>query len=192
MPLYIASHVCPDIKEFGFDSAIHTPQYAPWLVSNFLMSRFPKEKKGSELAWDNVVYQGEGLGYVVSTHQDINVSRSTSTVFSAYDALSDRTAAEIRKWLVKATPQALFEKAAVDLKEVYGLELWRWTKAVEITVRGHAMASPLVGFLSNSGLDALRKTDGKILFAHSDLSGFSIFEEAAWWGYQAARNIVNS
>lgn len=192
MPLYVASHVFPGIKGYGFHSAIHTPSYAPWLVSNFLMSRFPNEKKGTELAWDNVVYEGEGLGYVVSTHQDIRVARPPQTVFTAYDALSDLAPTETRKWLFKSNPKELFEKAAVDLKDVYGLELWRSTKAIEITVRGHAMASPTTGFLNNKGLDSLRKSDGKVLFAHSDLSGFSVFEEAAWWGYQAANKIINS
>ena len=48
------------------------------------------------------------------------------------------------------------------------------------------MATPRPGFLHNAGLRALRSLDGPILFAHSDLSGFSVFEEASWWGYQAA------
>ncbi len=40
------------------------------------------------------------------------------------------------------------------------------------------------------GLKALREHDGAILFAHADLSGFSVFEEAAWWGDRAARLAV--
>jgi hypothetical protein len=48
------------------------------------------------------------------------------------------------------------------------------------------MAAPLPGFRSNAGVQALRELSGPILFAHSDLSGFSVFEEAAWWGYRAA------
>jgi len=48
------------------------------------------------------------------------------------------------------------------------------------------MASPQPGFCTNAGLQALRELDGPILFAHADLSGFSVFEEAAWWGYQSA------
>jgi hypothetical protein len=48
------------------------------------------------------------------------------------------------------------------------------------------MAAPLPGFRSNVGAAALRELDGPILFAHADLSGFSVFEEAAWWGIRAA------
>ena len=53
------------------------------------------------------------------------------------------------------------------------------------------MAAPLPGFRSNAGLKALREHDGAILFAHADLSGFSVFEEAAWWGDRAARLAAN-
>jgi hypothetical protein len=72
----------------------------------------------------------------------------------------------------------------------YGDKFAEHATALEITVRGHAMASPSPGFLSNRGLEALRAADGKILFAHADLSSFSVFEEAAWWGCEAARKIL--
>ena len=54
------------------------------------------------------------------------------------------------------------------------------------------MASPSVGFLHNQGLANLRAQNQRILFAHSDLSGFSIFEEATWWGEQAANRIIDT
>ena len=40
------------------------------------------------------------------------------------------------------------------------------------------------------GLAALREVDGPVLFAHADLSGYSVFEEAAWWGVVAAGRIL--
>ena len=52
------------------------------------------------------------------------------------------------------------------------------------------MAAPLPGFRANAGTRALREADGPILFAHADLSGFSVFEEAAWWGCEAARKAL--
>ena len=48
------------------------------------------------------------------------------------------------------------------------------------------------GSLSNAGLAALRDVDGQILFAHADLSGYSVFEEAAWWGVTAAARILGA
>ncbi|MNT84716.1 hypothetical protein D3C72_2247690 [compost metagenome] len=80
--------------------------------------------------------------------------------------------------------------AAVDLVAAYGKDFWRHARQLEITVRGHAMATPVCGYLSNPGLAALRAVDGPVLFAHADLSGYSVFEEASWWGVQAARRIL--
>ena len=187
IPLHVATHVVNDIGQYGFDPTAHLPPHSSWLVSNFLLNGFPRESKGSELAWDNVVYGGRGLGYVVSTHQEIRVATPPQTVFSAYQALSDTSPEAARAWLAKATPDALYQEATCDLKLAYNRRrLLSHIKALDITVRAHAMASPTQGFLSNIGIKHLREIDGKLLFAHSDLSGYSVFEEAAWWGYRAA------
>lgn len=191
MPLMVAAQIMP-LDSYGFDSASHMPAHAPWLVSNFLLDGFPAEDKGVPLAWDNVVYQGKGLGYVVSTHQDIRVAAPPQTVFSAYQALSMQSPTQARQWLQRATPEELFEEAICDLRIAYGYRLNWHARALDITVRGHAMASPAPGFLSNRGLAALRAADDKVLFAHADLSSFSVFEEAAWWGCEAARKILQA
>ena len=187
MPLMVAARVVEDMAAYGFDPAHHMPQYAPWMIANFLLKRFPDERPAQPLSWDNVVYQEPGLGFVVSTHQDIRVRPPEQTVFSAYTALSDRTPQQARRWLDTASPEELLALASVDLKTAYGAGFARCVERVDITLRGHAMAAPLPGFRSNAGLQALRAADGPILFAHADLSGFSVFEEAAWWGDRAAR-----
>lgn len=190
MPLYVAARVVEGIRELGFDAKAHTPSYAPWLVANFLMKEFPRELPHAPLCWDNVVYREPGLGYVVSTHQDIRVTPPQKTVFTAYAALSDRTPEQARRWMLSASPAELVEFASQDLKAAYGWAFAPCVERVEITLRGHAMAAPLPGFRSNAGLQALREVDGPILFAHADLSGFSVFEEAAWWGIRAAEKAL--
>jgi NAD(P)-binding Rossmann-like domain len=194
MPLYVAARVVENIGRYGFNPKQDVPVYAPWMVANFLMRRFPEEIEQPEqfvpLSWDNVVYQEPGLGYVVSTHQDIRQQPPAKTVFSSYIALSDRPVKEARKWMEQAAPHELLELASRDLRTAYGMQLATCVERVDITLRGHAMAVPLPGFLSNPGLRALRQLDGPILFAHADLSGFSVFEEAAWWGCRAARLIL--
>ncbi len=52
------------------------------------------------------------------------------------------------------------------------------------------MAVPAPGFRSNAGMAALREADGPVLFAHADLSGLSVFEEASWWGWRAAERAL--
>ncbi|MES2322615.1 MAG: NAD(P)-binding protein [Pseudomonadota bacterium] len=190
MPVYVAARVVEGIRGFGFDPTLHTPVYAPWMVANFLMKDFPAELPDVPLAWDNVVYQEPGLGYVVSTHQDIRTTPPARTVFSAYIALSDRTPDQARKWMMEATPAQVVDLASADLKAAYGWKFAACVERVDITLRGHAMAAPLPGFRGNAGIKALRDADGPIVFAHADLSGFSVFEEAAWWGCEAARKVL--
>jgi hypothetical protein len=190
MPVYVAARVVESIGEYGFDPRRHMPSYAPWMVANFLMKDFPRERDGAPLSWDNVACQEPGLGYVVSTHQDIRVAPPEKTVFTSYVALSDRTPDAARKWMMAASANELVALASVDLETAYG---WRFAPCVErvdITLRGHAMAAPLPGFRSNAGTRALREADGPVLFAHADLSGFSVFEEAAWWGIRAAERAM--
>lgn len=190
MPLFVAARVVEGIENYGFDAKRHMPRHAPWMVANFLMKAFPAEKPSMPLCWDNVVYDEPGLGYVVSTHQDIRVAPPEKTVFTSYVALSDRTPEQARKWMMAATPDELVEMASHDLKAAYGWKFAPCVERVDITLRGHAMAAPLPGFRTNAGLLALRDVDGPILFAHADLSGFSVFEEAAWWGVQAAKRAM--
>ena len=191
-PLHVAAHLVPHIRDYGFDPALHLPPQAPWLVASFLLDGFPPEPAEQPLAWDNVIHGSRGLGWVVATHQLIRAARPAHTVFTAYLALADRSPAEARRWLESASADELFELASVDLQDRYGkLELWRRTLAIEITVRAHGMASPVCGSLTNPGLAALRETDGRLLFAHSDLSGYSVFEEASSWGDRAARLAAN-
>lgn len=198
MPLHVAARLTP-LQPFGFDATKHLQHHAPWLVSTFRLRGFPQEQAGVPLAWDNVVYGARGLGYVVATHQWIRQARPAQTAFTAYCPLDaqagvpvDSHPDAVRRWLVDASPAALMELAVTDLRAVYGREFWRHADAVEITARGHAMATPVPGFLSNAGLAALRDADGPLLFAHADLSGLSVFEEAAWWGTRAALRIVGT
>lgn len=190
MPLFVAARVVENLPELGFDPTIHLPEYAPWMVSNFVLDRFPVELPGAPLAWDNIVHASTSLGYVVSTHQDIRVGMPPRTVLTAYHALAGMKPGDARWWLERARPEELLGLAATDLRTAYGWRLAACAERADITLRAHAMATPTPGYLSNRGLEALRMTDGRILFAHGDLSGYSVFEEASWWGYEAARRVL--
>jgi hypothetical protein len=190
MPLFVLQHIFAEAGGYGFVPARDVPGYAPWLVSNFVMRAFPEERSGAALSWDNVIYKEPGLGYVVSTHQEIRASRPARSAFTAYHALSDFEPEAGRRWLADASTDDLLKAAGRDLKLAYGWRLPLCVEHVAITVRGHAMAIPEPGFLSNPGRLSLRNAAGPIFFAHSDLSGLSLFEEAAWWGYRAARRLA--
>lgn len=189
MPLFVVKRVLAQPEKYGFD-VFRLPEYAPWLVSNFVLRGFPKERLHSELAWDNVVYGSRGLGYVVATNQQINVAKPERTIFTAYSALNHDTPANVRRELLQAQPQDLLGYAAQDLLAVYGKGFWQFVEHVDMTVRAHAMAVPKVGYLADDLLLKLRGHDSQIVFAHGDLSGYSVFEEAAWWGVQAAKRVL--
>jgi hypothetical protein len=198
MPLHVAAKIV-DLPSYGFNPAQHLAPHAAWQVSNFLLKRHPAEAQSHEphampLAWDNVVYGSHSLGYINSTHQLIRAARPEQTVFTGYHAFSNEAPAAVRARLERASAAELYQTAIGDLATVYGwdnpLTAQRYIAQVEITLRGHAMASPVPGFLSNAGVAALQKLDGKIQFAHSDLSGLSVFEEASWWGDIAAQKIL--
>ena len=58
---------------------------------------------------------------------------------------------------------------------------------IDIMRMGHAMIRPEPGFMFSADRQRWLKPLGKIFFANSDLSGFSIFEEAQYRGVEAAR-----
>jgi hypothetical protein len=60
-------------------------------------------------------------------------------------------------------------------------------KQVDLMRYGHAMSIPLPGVRSSAALRALAEVAGRVHFAHSDLSGYSVFEEAFFHGHSAGR-----
>lgn len=169
-------------------AAIGEFQYAPWLVANLSLHGFPEERRGAPLAWDNVLYDSDALGYVVATHQHLTAHRD-QTVFTWYQALCDGPPDRERQRLL-ATPWAAWaERILRDLSKphpdirqlVTRLDLVRW---------GHAMTRPRPGFVWGEARQRLLNVRDRVWFAHSDLSGYSIFEEANYRGILAAERVL--
>ena len=155
-----------------------------------MLHRFPAEGAGETLAWDNVIHGSGGLGYVASSNQLIRVAKPARTVFTAYTALNQGDPAAVRAWLLDAPDAELLAFAAQDLVAAYGRRFWRAVDAVDIGIRAHAMRIPRPGYLDDAQLAAVRAHRSRLHFAHSDLSGYSVFEEAAFWGVEAARRVL--
>ncbi len=56
---------------------------------------------------------------------------------------------------------------------------------------GHAMARPVPGAIFDPQRRALAAASERLLYANSDISGFSIFEEAQYRGVEAAQKILH-
>jgi hypothetical protein len=68
-------------------------------------------------------------------------------------------------------------------------DIRRLTERIDIMRWGHAMISPRTNFLWNGARDEAQKPFRNIYFAHSDLSGIALFEEAFYHGIRAANEV---
>ena len=69
-------------------------------------------------------------------------------------------------------------------------ELRSLTVAADVIRLGHAMARPTVGFVWGGAREAFAADSPRLRFAHADVSGFSIFEEAQYRGVLAAERTL--
>ncbi len=185
-PLYISARIDPEIGLAFPNWRAQLPSYSPWIVGNFNLRRRPPELNGAGLSWDNVVYGSGGLGFVNSSHQLLRVNEFSAPALTSYQVLDTMPQNEARRWCAKASDSQLLELAGQDLSSAYGSRFWRHIDSAHITVRAHGMPAPGVGFLTNPLLSQLRKPQGRVWYANADLSGYSVFEEAAWWAMQVA------
>jgi FAD binding domain len=190
-PLFIAQAIDPEIRASFASTQTYLPNYQPWLVSNFYFDRAPAEAANTELSWDNVIYGSQSLGFVNATAQLIRRNPRPATVLTAYHAFAAPDTQAARQWCANATQEQLLNLASTDLVAAYGAKAVAAAAQVQINVHGHGMASPRPGFLDNPMTTALRQESGSVLYAHSDLSGYSVFEEATWWGQRAAHCCIS-
>jgi hypothetical protein len=162
---------------------------APWVVANLELKDWPMHRPEAPFSWDNVILGGRGLGYVVATHQDIVQATHGPTVLTCYDAWSQGgDFARNRRLLEQAGWAMLAGRFLADLRPAHP-DIDRLAARMDIRIWGHAMASPGRGFLSHPAR-GLARLDGKLLFAHTDAAGYSVFEEASWLGMRAAQKAM--
>lgn len=174
----------------GIVEAARAFQYAPWLVANLTLKAAPAEQAGGAMSWDNVIYDSPALGYVVATHQVLRVAPGP-TVLTYYLPLTGLAPAAARERLLTATREDWAARMLDDLARPHPdirdlatrLDVFRW---------GHAMVRPVPGFMWGKARAVLAAQRGRVQFAHSDLSGMSLFEEAAYRGASAAEAVLRA
>lgn len=206
LPVWVAARVVHNPPAF-LAAAAQRLQTAPWLVANMHISAPLTDRPGAAPAWDSVLYADPtagGLGYVDAGHQrlDVRATLAGPTVLSYYQALGD--VPDGRQQLA-TRPWQHWAEAALAALAMPHADLRERITRIEITRYGHAMAIPVPGaqaFLSQIGLKS-RQTNARVLsngervaplptpatarlaFAHSDWSGYSVFEEAFTRGHGA-------
>ncbi|MBT1701415.1 FAD-dependent oxidoreductase, partial [Fulvivirgaceae bacterium PWU4] len=166
-----------------------TFEYAPWMVANITTDLPLNERRGEQLCWDNVIYGSEALGYVNALHQQVGIYQHEK-VITYYKPLlgSDPRAARQQAYTHtfddwKAAILADLQKPHPGMeKNIQEMNVWLW---------GHGMIKPSPGFIwSANRKNAATPLNDRIHFAHADLSGISIFEEAFYNGHQSARAVL--
>ena len=162
-------------------------QHNSWFVANLFLKDRPKSRfaKDFPLAWDNVLYESPSLGYVNATHQKgIDYG---PTVWTYYYPMcheeNGRTKLFNYEW------RDLADVCLTDIARAHP-EIYELTERIDIVRWGHAMISPRPNFIWSGVREKAMKPYRNIHFAHTDLSGIALFEEAFYHGLRTATEIV--
>ncbi|MHB2018237.1 MAG: FAD-dependent oxidoreductase [Candidatus Xenobia bacterium] len=161
--------------------------YAPWVVANVVVPRPPADVGNQmPLCWDNVVYDSPSLGYVVATHQSLRVA-PMPTVLTWYRSYPEMEPAAARQMMLERSWASWRDEV---LGELYRLHPELEPERVDVMLWGHGMIRPAPGFIWGPSRAAAPGQIGRVHFAHSDMSGMSIFEEAQYHGVRAAEEVL--
>lgn len=187
LPLFVAAKVVEPwlSKRPAF---LDSFSWAPWAVANICLKKAPEDGTGAPLSWDNVARESSSLGYIVADHQSMQ-RRAGPVNITWYMPITEPAPAAARRLLFEVTPDAWKSHIIQDLEHMHpgiaadmrSVDLWFWP---------HAMIRPLPGFITGPDRAAAAKPLGRIFFAHSDLSGMSLFEEAQDQGVRAAGAVM--
>jgi hypothetical protein len=169
----------PHISEFQFGS---------WMVANLTLKDRPKpgSVRDFPLAWDNVLYESPSLGYVVATHQR-GLDRGP-TVLTYYYPLCDENARVGRSRLLDTDWRGWADVTLSDLSRAH-TDIRSLVERLDVMRWGHAMIRPRVGFMWGQARREAAKPYRSIHFAHSELSGVALFEEAFDVGLRVADEV---
>ena len=184
-PLFLIPHVFVAPRPEWL-AAIKGAEYAPWVVANLTLSEAPQTRAGQPLAWDNVLHDSAALGYVVATHQQLRYAPGP-TVITWYRALHEESASRQRRLLYSRDDWA--REILADLAMPHP-EIRELATRIDIHRHAHAMIRPLPGRLWGGAREAVERGAAGIQFAHADVSGLSLFEEANYRGVLAAERTL--
>ncbi len=164
-------------------------QYGAWMVANLFLKDRPQEDAGFPLAWDNVLYESPSLGYVVATHQ--RGLDHGPTVFTYYYPMCDADSRAGRNRLFEMDWQACADVVLTDLERAHP-QIRTLVERLDVMRWGHAMIRPHTGFIWSEARAMATQSFRGVHFAHTDLSGVALFEEAFYHGTRAAEEVLRA
>jgi len=103
--------------------------------------------------------------------------------------LSGEAPQSARQRLLVTPRERWVEIALADLSRAHP-ELREITRRVDVWANGHAMVRPRPGLIWGNARRRVLENRGRIHFAHADLSGLSLFEEANYRGVVGAERVL--
>lgn len=184
-PMFTAPYAIRGFAEnAGFAAAEF--QHNAWFVANLFLKDRPKPRftKDFPLAWDNVLYESPSLGYVNATHQKgIDYGAAVWTYY--YPMCHEENG---RTKLFNFEWRDLADVCLTDMSRAHP-EIYDLTERIDIMRWGHAMISPRPNFIWSGIREKAMQPFRNIHFAHTDLSGIALFEEAFFHGLRAAGEV---
>jgi hypothetical protein len=186
-PKFVATRIVRPFRESPPEH-LREFSYGAWLVANVHLSERPRSP-GFPFAWDNVLYDSPSLGYVVATHQ--RLADHGPTIWTYYRPFVGPDPRADRETLLGLDHAEIADGVLADLGRAHvgldglvtRIDAWRW---------GHAMIRPTPGFIWGLARRRAAEPVGRIHFAHSDLSGVALFEEAQYHGVAAAEAVLRA
>ena len=183
-PQFVNKYLIADRKELSSHF-----NYAPWLLATLTVDSL-SDNFSYPLCWDNVIHGGKGLGYIFDQHQSLQQVQQ-KYVITYYYSFSSADTKKSRREMYSRTKEYWKQFVFDDLKTAHP-DIESVTETIDIHLLGHGMVSPPPGFLFGKARSkAAEPIDRKIYFAHSDLSGISIFEEAFHQGINAVNQMLD-
>jgi len=185
-PAFTAPYIIPSFRADA-PFAAGEFQHNAWFVANLFLKDRPKPRfaKDFPLAWDNVLYESPSLGYVTATHQK-GIDYGPTILTYYYPMCHEENA---RTKLFDYRWRELADVCLTDLARAHP-DIYELTERIDIMRWGHAMVSPRPNFIWNGVREKAMKPYRNIHFAHTDLSGIALFEEAFYHGLRAAQEVV--
>lgn len=213
LPTFLRRYLIADYRERPQNVPAWLGQfsYAPWMVANLTLQRAhsapvaaapaPAHARGGGFppAWDNVLIESPSLGYVVATHQRESAPQPVAaggdgqprTVWTYYLPLCDGDPRAERRRLQELSWARARDHVLADLARAEP-DLIRDCERIDVFRWGHGMVRPVPGLLTSEALAQASLPLGSLHFAHSDLSGMALFEEAHHAGVRAAEGVLGA
>ena len=187
-PSYVSKHILqsPYWATDFFNDYVHHP----WLVGIVVLDKLP-DSNGTPLAWDNVKFGTKGLGYVHNQHQSFKQHhfQHVISVYYAFDAAGDQ---QERRTLFQKTDDDLVAIVVNELKSMHP-DVEESIVSITFQLWGHGMVTPYPGSLQKrKQFVQLSEQAKRVHLAHTDYSGYSVFEEGFDIGFRLANQLSST